>query len=57
MRDIVQVNATIYSPSAGIISVGSKIEPLNPVETDGFLDQYGYMFDESILSDDVELWS
>jgi hypothetical protein len=58
MRDIAQVSITIYNPFSGIVSGGSKIEPIVPVEdTDGFLDINGYLFDDSELWDGAELWS
>jgi hypothetical protein len=58
MRDIAQVSITIYNPYAGTVSGGSKIEPIVPVEdTDGFLDISSYLFDDSDLWADAELWS
>lgn len=57
MRDIVQVSATIYNPFTGFVGGGSKIEPPEIPETDGFLDMSGYMFDDSELSIESELWS
>lgn len=58
MRDIVQVSVTIYNPYSGIVSGGSKIEPIVPVEdTDGFLDINSYLFDGSEMWADAELWS
>jgi hypothetical protein len=56
MRDIVQVSATIYSSSTGIISVGSKIQPINPVDMEGFLDAFSKLSEYSVMWDESELW-
>ena len=59
MRDIVQTSITIYNPYSGAISGGSKIQPIEPpVEvTDVFLDENGYLYNDSELWLDAELWS
>lgn len=59
MRDITQVSITIYNPYTGSVSGGSKIEPINPppIEiTDGFLDENGYLYDDSELWLNAELF-
>lgn len=59
MRDITQVSITIYNPYSGAISGGSKIQPIEPPVdvTDGFLDEFSYLFDDSDCWIDAELWS
>ena len=60
MRDITQVSITIYNPYSGAISGGSLIQPITPPDealTDGFLDEFSYLFDDSDCWIDAELWS
>lgn len=56
MRDIVQVSVTTYNPSTGAISGGSYLNPVKIPAGDGFLDENGYLYDESEVFDYCEIW-
>lgn len=58
MRDIVQVSCAVLNPYTGTTAAGSKIEPVNPPEDNGFiLDVLGYLYDTGELFMDGELFT